>query len=120
MRDYGHELLNSRTSWYNLKRVRNSILNTQDLELEDITPLKDTQFMNFMQNSWELATRIEGLNNNMELMYTTLLILILAFTKLSSNRWLNSKDSQLNSKAFMNSTLNSLLNVNYEFKSYGS
>ncbi|WMV58722.1 hypothetical protein MTR67_052107 [Solanum verrucosum] len=27
-------------------------LNTQDLELEDTSPIKDTQFMEFMRNLW--------------------------------------------------------------------
>ncbi|WMV55089.1 hypothetical protein MTR67_048474 [Solanum verrucosum] len=84
MQNYGHEQLNLRTFEYNLKRIRNSIL--KNLEHEDTTPLKDTQIMDFMGNLWASTTRLKGLNNNIELMCTTLLILILTSSKLSSNR----------------------------------
>ena len=76
--------------------------------------------MEFMRNLWAWTTRLEGLHNYMELMYTNLIILLLTSSKLSLNQYFISKDWQLNSKTFLNSTLNSLLNVNYEFKSYGS
>ena len=92
----------------------------KDLELEDATPLEDTQCMEFMRDLWAWTTRLEGLHNNIELMCTNLLILILTSSKLNSNLWWISKDSQFNSNTFLDSTLNSLLNVNYEFKSYGS
>ncbi|WMV49717.1 hypothetical protein MTR67_043102 [Solanum verrucosum] len=52
MWNYGHELLNSRTSWVtcNSPMIRNII--PKDLELEDTTPLNDTQLLEFMRNLW--------------------------------------------------------------------
>ncbi|WMV24552.1 hypothetical protein MTR67_017937 [Solanum verrucosum] len=50
MRNYGHDRFNSRTSIIVSKRIRNFIL--KNLEFEDTTPLKDTQFMEFMRNLW--------------------------------------------------------------------
>ncbi|WMV59096.1 hypothetical protein MTR67_052481 [Solanum verrucosum] len=48
MRNYEHDRLNSRTSMYISKRVRNSIL--KNLELEGTPPLKNTPFIEIMQN----------------------------------------------------------------------
>ncbi|WMV19515.1 hypothetical protein MTR67_012900 [Solanum verrucosum] len=48
MRNYGHEQLNANTSWVTCNSSME--LNTQDLELENTTPLKDSQIMKFMQN----------------------------------------------------------------------
>ncbi|WMV46494.1 hypothetical protein MTR67_039879 [Solanum verrucosum] len=64
MQNYGHKQLNLRTSWvtYNSPMIRNII--SKDLELEDTTPLKDTQLMEFMQNLWARMTRIKGLHKN--------------------------------------------------------
>ncbi|WMV41342.1 hypothetical protein MTR67_034727 [Solanum verrucosum] len=82
MQNYGHELLNSMTSWVtcNSPMIRNII--SKGLELEDTTPLKDAQFPKFMRNLWTGKTRIEGLHNNLELIYTALLILMLNSLKL--------------------------------------
>uniref|UniRef100_M1DWG1 Uncharacterized protein n=1 Tax=Solanum tuberosum TaxID=4113 RepID=M1DWG1_SOLTU len=73
MRDYGHEIFNSRTQRYFSKGIRNSTL--KGLELEDTTSLKDAQLTNFMRNYGHETTRLDGLHNNMELMYTTFFIL---------------------------------------------
>ncbi|WMV41561.1 hypothetical protein MTR67_034946 [Solanum verrucosum] len=62
MWDNGHDPLNSRISLYISKRIRNSILN--NLEHEDTTPLKDTQFMEFMRNYGHELTRLKDLNYN--------------------------------------------------------
>ncbi|WMV33942.1 hypothetical protein MTR67_027327 [Solanum verrucosum] len=48
MLNYGHKPLNSRTFEYNFKRIRNSIL--KNLELDDTTPLKEVELMEFMRN----------------------------------------------------------------------
>ncbi|WMV54828.1 hypothetical protein MTR67_048213 [Solanum verrucosum] len=42
MQNYGHERLNSRTSMHVSQRIRNSIL--KNSELEDTTPLNNTQY----------------------------------------------------------------------------
>ena len=57
----------------------------------------------------------------MELMHK-ILHLLLTFSRVSSNKCFTSNYSQLNSKAFFNSALNSLslLNVNYELQSFDS
>ncbi|WMV33137.1 hypothetical protein MTR67_026522, partial [Solanum verrucosum] len=73
MRNYGHELFNSRTQRYFSKGIRNSTL--KDLELEDTTSLKDTQLSTFMQSYGYETTRLDDLHNNIELMYVTPLIL---------------------------------------------
>ena len=66
--------------------------------------------MEFMRKLWAWMTRFKGQNINKEIMYMTHLILILSSSKLSSNRWLIPKHSQLNSKTFLKSILNSFLN----------
>ncbi|WMV41993.1 hypothetical protein MTR67_035378 [Solanum verrucosum] len=81
MRNYGYELLNSRTQRYFSSP---SCSTYRDLELEDTTSLQDTQFIKFMRNLWALMTRLEGLHNNMGLVYTNLLILILTSLNLNS------------------------------------
>ncbi|WMV08450.1 hypothetical protein MTR67_001835 [Solanum verrucosum] len=48
MRNYGHDRLNSRISTIVSKMIRNLIL--KNLELENTTSLKETQFMEFMRN----------------------------------------------------------------------
>ncbi|WMV40572.1 hypothetical protein MTR67_033957, partial [Solanum verrucosum] len=73
MRNYEHEIFNSRTQIYFSKRIRNSTL--QGLELEYTTSLKDTQLTTFMRSYGHETTRLDDLHNNMEFMYTTLLIL---------------------------------------------
>ncbi|WMV19383.1 hypothetical protein MTR67_012768 [Solanum verrucosum] len=59
MRNYGHELLNLRTSWItcNSSTIRNII--SQGLELEYTTTLKGTQLMKFMRNLWACTTQLE-------------------------------------------------------------
>ncbi|WMV26415.1 hypothetical protein MTR67_019800 [Solanum verrucosum] len=84
MQNYKHELLNSRTQRYFSKGLRNSTL--KGLKLEDTTSLKDAQLTKFMRNYGHETTRLKGLNKNMEIRYTTLLILILTSSKRSSNR----------------------------------
>jgi len=83
MRNYEHEIFNSRTQRYFSKGIRNSTL--KGLELEDTTFLKDARLTKFMRNYRHETTRLNGLRNYMELMYTTLLILWLTSSKLSSN-----------------------------------
>ena len=83
MRNYEHELLNSMTQRYFSKGIRNSTL--KGLELEDTTSLKDAQLTKFMLNYGHGTTRLEGLHNYMELMYTTLLILILTYSSLDTS-----------------------------------
>ena len=73
MQNYGHEIFNSRTQRYFSKGIRNSTL--KGLELEDTTSLKDAQLTKFMRNYGHETTQLDGLQNCMELMYTTLLIL---------------------------------------------
>ena len=124
MRKYGHEQLNLRTSWVTCNSFIIIVINsnglTQDLQLEDATTLKGTKLIKFIRKLWSWTNWIKGQNNNKEIMYMTLLILILTYSKHNSKLWWISKNLQLNSKSFLNSSLNFLLNVNYEFNSYGS
>ncbi|WMV15407.1 hypothetical protein MTR67_008792 [Solanum verrucosum] len=64
MRNYKHELLNSRTQRYFSKGLRNSTL--KGLKLEDTTSLKDAQLTKFMQNYGHETTRLDDLHNNMD------------------------------------------------------
>ncbi|WMV28945.1 hypothetical protein MTR67_022330 [Solanum verrucosum] len=64
MRNYRHELLNSRTQRYFSKGLRNSTL--KGLKLEDTTSLKDAQLTNFMRNYGHETTRLDDLHNNMD------------------------------------------------------
>uniref|UniRef100_M1DBM6 Uncharacterized protein n=1 Tax=Solanum tuberosum TaxID=4113 RepID=M1DBM6_SOLTU len=90
MRIYGHEIFNSRTQRYFSKGIRNSTL--QGLELEDTTSLKDAQLTKFLRNYGHETTRLDGLRNIIELMHTTLVILLLTSSKLSPNQYFISKD----------------------------
>ncbi|WMV51607.1 hypothetical protein MTR67_044992 [Solanum verrucosum] len=65
MRNYKHELLNSRTQRYFSKGLRNSTL--KDLIFDDTTSLKDAQLTKFMRNYGDEITRLDGLHNNMDL-----------------------------------------------------
>uniref|UniRef100_M1E0P5 Uncharacterized protein n=1 Tax=Solanum tuberosum TaxID=4113 RepID=M1E0P5_SOLTU len=84
MRNYGHDIFNSSNPRYFSKGIRNSTL--KGLELEDTTSLKDTQLTTFMRSYVHETTQLDDLHNNMELLCTTLLFLLLASSKLSSNR----------------------------------
>ncbi|WMV40453.1 hypothetical protein MTR67_033838 [Solanum verrucosum] len=64
MRNYKHELLNSRTQRYFSKGLRNSTL--KGLKLEDTTFLKDAQLTKFMRNYGHETTRLDDLHNNMD------------------------------------------------------
>ena len=59
MHSYGHEILNSRTSWITCNSLiiriysqKDYELNAQNIELKDATRLKDTQLMDLMRNLW--------------------------------------------------------------------
>ncbi|WMV36869.1 hypothetical protein MTR67_030254 [Solanum verrucosum] len=66
-------MFKSRTQRYFAKGIRN--LTLKGIELEDTTSLKDAQLTKFMRNYGHETTRLDGLHNNMELMYANLLIL---------------------------------------------
>ena len=57
--------------------IRKSTL--KDLELDDTTSLKDAQLTKFMLNYGHETTRLKGIHNYMELMYTNIIILLLTF-----------------------------------------
>ncbi|WMV20347.1 hypothetical protein MTR67_013732, partial [Solanum verrucosum] len=64
MRNYEHELLNSRTQVTFSKGLRN--LTLKGLKLEDTTSLKDAQLTKFTRNYGHETTRRNGLHNNMD------------------------------------------------------
>ena len=90
MHNYGHELLYSRIEARLIGFMRNN-------EHQLLNSMTQAQLIGFMQNYG----------------HETLLILLFTSSNHSSNQWCISKNSWLNSKVFLNFTLNSLLNVNY-------
>ncbi|WMV18522.1 hypothetical protein MTR67_011907 [Solanum verrucosum] len=72
MPNYGRERLNSRLNSEGSCGIMGK--NNSSHGLQDTTHLKNVQLIGFIRNYEHETTRLEGLHNNMELMYTTLFI----------------------------------------------